>query len=69
MRHALIPALAAVVLLAFGASPVRAVALPGDPAPNFTKNELDSPVLGQTTPRSLTDYLGKVVILFEMGYN
>lgn len=69
MRQNLIRALTAFALLALGAASAGAVALPGDPAPNFTKNELDYPAIGQTTPRSLTDYLGKVVILFEMGWN
>ena len=41
----------------------------GQPAPAFTKNQLDSPGLNQTTPRSLSDYSGKVVFLFMMGYN
>ena len=41
----------------------------GQPAPDFTKNQLDSPVFGSTTPRSLSDYAGKVIFLFVMGYN
>ena len=41
----------------------------GQPAPNFTKHQLDYPSFGQTTPRSLSDYLGKVVVLFVLGYN
>ena len=41
----------------------------GQPAPAFTKNQLDSPGLNQTTPRSLSDYSGKVVFLFMIGYN
>ena len=47
----------------------RAYVAEGQPAPAFTKLQLDSPVMGQTTPRSLSDYSGKVIFLFMMGYN
>ena len=48
---------------------VHAAVAEGQPAPAFTKNQLDSPGLNQTTPRSLSNYSGKVVFLFMMGYN
>ena len=47
----------------------RGAVAEGQPAPAFTKNQLDSPGPNQTTPRSLSDYAGKVVFLFMMGYN
>ncbi len=47
----------------------RAAVAEGQPAPAFTKNQLDSPGPNQTTPRSLSDYSGKVVFLFMMGWN
>lgn len=59
----------AAALLAGLAASAGAVALPGDPAPDFTKNQLDSPSFGLTTPRSLSDYRGQVVVIFELGYN
>lgn len=61
---------AAALFLAVGlAPPATAIVNPGDPAPNFTKNELDFPAIGQTTPRSLSDYSGKVIVFFLLGYN
>ena len=39
-------------------------AQPGTPAPAFTKPELFT-----NTPRSLSDYAGKVLFIFELGYN
>ena len=51
------------------ASPAMAIVQPGDPAPNFTKNELDSPAVGQVTPRTLADYAGKVIVFFLLGYD
>ena len=69
MRQTILRALLAGAILSTSAASAWAVAMPGQPAPNFTKNELDSPAFGQTTPRSLTDYRGKVVVLFELGYN
>jgi hypothetical protein len=62
MRRASL-ALLATLAVAAAASPAHAIVGPGDVAPNFTKTDLDGPV------RSLSDYLGKVVFLFEMGYN
>lgn len=57
------------VALASGlAGPARAVVGPGDPAPNFTKQQLDYPGFGLTTPRSLADYSGKVIVFFLLGY-
>ena len=43
--------------------PARALISLGATAPNFTKTDLTG------TPRSLSDYSGKVVVLFLMGYN
>ena len=51
------------------ATSAHAAVQEGQPAPNFTKQQLDFPTFGQTTPRSLSDYLGKVVVLFVLGYN
>ena len=48
-------------------SPAHAVVNLGDTAPDFTKNELDFPSLGLTTPRSLSDYSGKVLVFFLFG--
>lgn len=58
------------VALALGlcAAPAAAVVHPGDTAPDFTKDRLDYPALGQVTPVSLSDYAGKVVVLFVLGY-
>jgi hypothetical protein len=39
---------------------------PGDTAPDFTKTELDAPPPAE---RSLSQYAGKVVVLFLLGYN
>lgn len=64
------PSLALALLLgAVAAPPAMGVVGPGDPAPNFTKNELDSPSFGQVTPRSLADYAGKVIVFFLLGYD
>lgn len=51
-------------LLGFLALPTtsRAVVGAGDVAPNFTKTDHAGVV------RSLSDYAGKVVLLFELGY-
>lgn len=67
MRRALIVLIAAFVA-ALGARDAGAIAGPGDVAPDFTKDQLDYPVMGQTTPTSLSDYLGQVVLIFELGY-
>jgi hypothetical protein len=48
-------------------APAGATVSAGDPAPNFTKNELDSPSPGLTTPRTLADYSGKVIVFFLFG--
>jgi len=53
-------------LLLLSTTPARAGVVYGDVAPNWTKNELDAPA---PAARSLTDYAGKVVILFLLGYN
>ena len=48
--------------------PSRAVVSVGDPAPNFTKNQLaPGPSVG--APLSLSNYAGKVVVLALAGYN
>jgi len=59
----------AVGVLIACAQPAMAAVQEGQPAPNFTKDQLDYPAFGQHTSRSLSDYLGKVVVLFVMGYN
>jgi hypothetical protein len=40
----------------------------GQPAPDFTKDQLDTPAFGQVTPRSLSESFGKVIFLFVLGY-
>jgi hypothetical protein len=65
MRPPVIALLATLTL----AGPARAIVQPGDTAPNFTKNQLDSPAIGQVTPRTLADYAGKVIVFFLLGYN
>lgn len=69
MRLPLLPHTAVLVLAACLAGPAGAIVNPGDQAPNFTKNQLDYPSFGQVTPRSLTDYSGKVIVFFLLGYN
>jgi cytochrome oxidase Cu insertion factor (SCO1/SenC/PrrC family) len=56
--------LAAIALLALvAASEVRAVTVqPGDPAPDFTLVDLDG------TSHTLSDYRGKLVLLWFFGY-
>lgn len=44
----------------------NAALLEGQIAPNFTKNQLDAPA---PAARSLSDYAGKVVVLFLLGHN
>jgi len=68
MRLPRLPHVAALVTVACLASPAGAIVSPGDQAPNFTKNQLDSPSLGQVTPRTLADYSGKVIVFFLLGY-
>ena len=53
---------------ALTAPAAMAVVVPGDVAPDFTKNQLDFPLMGQVTPRSLADYSGKVIVFFLLGY-
>lgn len=61
------PALLA-ALIAIGIdSPADATVSAGDPAPNFTKDQLDFPSPGMTTPRTLADYSGKVIVFFLFG--
>jgi len=50
--------------LSLAATEAHAGAQPGTPAPAFTKPELFT-----NTPRSLSDYAGKVLFIFELGYN
>lgn len=68
MRLPLLPHVAALLIVACLATPAAATVVPGDPAPNFTKNQLDSPSFGQVTPRTLADYSGKVIVFFLLGY-
>lgn len=68
MRHRGLPTLAALVLAACLAAPAAAIVVPGNTAPNFTKNELDVPAVGQVTSRTLADYSGKVIVFFLLGY-
>ncbi len=68
MRLPLLPCIAALVLVACLTRPAGAIVSPGDPAPNFTKNQLDHPGFGLTTPRSLADYSGKVIVFFLLGF-
>jgi len=69
MRLPLVLNAAALILGACLATPAGAIVNPGDPAPNFTKNELDYPSFGQVTPRSLADYSGKIIVFFLLGYS
>ncbi len=69
MRPPLLLNAAALILAASLATPAGAIVSPGDQAPNFTKNELDSPSFGQVTPRTLADYSGKVIVFFLLGYS
>ena len=69
MRLPRLPHASALVLAACLSTPAAAIVNPGDQAPNFTKNQLDSPSFGQVTPRTLADYSGKVIIFFLLGYS
>ena len=72
MRLPLLPHVAALVLatgLGGLAGPAAAIVSPGNTAPNFTKNQLDFPSLGQVTPRTLADYSGKVIVFFLLGFD
>lgn len=68
MRHLRLPIPAALILAVALAAPASAIVGPGDTAPNFTKNELDVPAIGQVTPRTLGDYSGKVIVFFLLGH-
>ncbi len=63
MRRTLMTLCAAAALAAGWTGLAGAGAQAGDPAPNFTKNDLAG------VPHSLTDWAGKVVFLFELGYS
>jgi hypothetical protein len=69
MRMPRIVSAAALVVAAALPLPAAAVVQPGNTAPNFQKEELDSPAFGQTTTRTLADYQGKVILFFLLGYN
>jgi len=60
---------AAVVGLALWAGAAVAGVVEGQVAPDFTKNQLDYPAPFQYTPRSLSEFSGKVIFLFALGYN
>lgn len=62
-------AAATIVALLLAPPAARAGVQEGEPAPDFTKDQLDFPGFGQVTPRSLSDYAGKVVFLFVLGYS
>jgi len=68
MQLRLLPRVVGLLLVACLATPAAAIVHPGDVAPNFTKNQLDSPSFGQVTPRTLADYSGKVIVFFLLGY-
>ena len=61
--------LAAVLAMTTAPAIARAFVAEGQPAPAFTKFELDSPIVGQNTLRSLNDYAGKVIFVFVMGHD
>jgi hypothetical protein len=69
MRLPQLTCIAALLLATCLARPAGAIVSLGDPAPNFTKQQLDSPGFGQTTPRSLADYSDKVIVFFLLGFN
>ena len=56
--------LAVMGTLTLVATEAHAGAQPGTPAPAFTKPELFT-----NTPHSLSDYAGKVLFIFELGYD
>ena len=55
-------------LAIFGARPALAIVQEGQPAPALTKNQLDYPFFGTHSPRSLSEFSGKVIVMFVMGY-
>ena len=64
MRRALLPLCAALALSVGVPRPAAAVLHAGDPAYNWTKTEL-----GTAVSHSQSEYLGKVVVLFLLGYD
>lgn len=63
MRRLLLSSLLAAPL-ALAASNASATLIPlGATAPDLTRNDLTG------TPRSISDYRGKVLVLFLLGYN
>jgi hypothetical protein len=61
-RHLLAPLLALAVAATLPA-PARAVVHAGDVAPDFHKTDLGG------NPQTLSQYRGKVVVMFLLGYN
>mgnify|MGYP001367729573 FL=1 len=59
----LVCAFAVAIAASAPAREARAVAGPGNPAPDFTKSQAVT-----NTPYSLASFAGKVVVLFEFGY-
>ena len=68
MRQYPLSLLTAFVLATGLATPAAGIVVPGNVAPNFTKDQLDFPAVGQVTARSLADYSGKVIVFFLLGY-
>lgn len=64
MRQALLPFCAALALSAGVARPAGAVLSAGNSAFNWTKTEL-----GTGASHSQSEYLGKAVVLFLLGYD
>jgi len=60
---------ACLLLLGVLAGAATAGVQEGQVAPNFTKNQLDYPAFGQFTPRSLSEYAGKVIFVYVLGFN
>jgi hypothetical protein len=58
-----------VALALASARPAAAIVQEGQPAPAFTKKQLDYPSFGTHTPRSLVEFSGKVIVMFVMGPN
>ncbi len=61
-----LPILALALWMLALAVPVRASVQAGDAAPDFTKDQWNAPA---PAARSLSDYSGKVVVLFLFGYS
>ncbi len=64
MRRTIGMLIATAALIAFWAKPARGFVLAGQVAPEFTKTVLDSGIT-----RSLSEYRGRVVIVFQLGYS